>query len=108
MNSLGAIMENIDNYEASLSPLLVKLGRNHIQITNFNPSFFVAFEEAILHIWSMDLGDKFTPECQKAWKIVLRFIHTELKKGYVQAMNETIKEDEKEIYQGPSSSEKSA
>ena len=49
MQALGAVVDNVDNYEEALSPLLGKLGRKHIQ--QQIQEFFNAFEAAPEHFF---------------------------------------------------------
>ena len=97
MQALGAVMENINDFQTTLASLLIQLGKNHLTIKNFDPRYFNAFEEAILEIWSEDLGTKFTDECREAWINVLKFIQNQLKKGYNIALQETVEKQTQNI-----------
>ena len=89
MQALGAVMDNVDNYEEALSPLLLELGHNHYtHFQQLNADYFNAFEEAILFVFKEDLGIKFSPEVKEAWEKVLTFIMQELQKGYMLASGE--------------------
>ena len=82
MQAVGAVVDNIDNYEKALSPLLNGLGRQHIHYAGFKPAYFDAFEESIMYIWAEDLGRKFDEESNEAWHHVFQFIMNELKTGF--------------------------
>ena len=88
MQAVGAVIDNIDNYEQALSPLLNSLGRQHIHYRGFKYNYFDEFEEAMIHVWSEDLGAKFTPEARDTWHQVFGFIMEELKMGYQDALRD--------------------
>ncbi|ELU04433.1 hypothetical protein CAPTEDRAFT_110047 [Capitella teleta] len=97
MQAVGAVVDNIDDFEQSLAPLLNGLGRKHIDFHGFTPTHFNAFQDAMLAVWSEDLGGKLTPEGRDAWIKVFGFIMRELKKGYSQAEGERVKDDPERI-----------
>ena len=88
MQAVGAVVDNIDDYHETLSPLLNDLGRRHVSFKGFKPGYFNEFEEAILHVFAEDLGVKFTAQAREAWKNVFQFIMWELKRGYTQCLRD--------------------
>lgn len=93
MQAVGAVVDNIDDFEAALTPLLNGLGQKHIHFRGFNPSLFDAFQEAMLEVWAEDLGNKLTCEGQGAWIKVFGFIKGELQNGYLQAVHQSKQSD---------------
>lgn len=88
MQAVGAVVDNIDNYQAKLAPLLNNLGRRHVYFKGFKPGYFNDFEEAILQVFAEDLGTKFTPLTKEAWRLVFKFILMELKRGFTECLRE--------------------
>ena len=87
MQAVGAVVDNIDNYEKALSPLLNGLGRKHIHFAGFRAGYFDAFEEAMMYVWAEDLGPKYDEETSVAWHQVFQFIMNELKQGFQQVIS---------------------
>ena len=85
MQAVGAVVDNIDDFEQSLAPLLNALGQKHVHFKGFTPAHFNAFQDAMLAVWTEDLGGKLSPDGREAWVKVLGFIMRELKRGYSQA-----------------------
>ena len=88
MQAVGAAVDNIDNLDGALAPLLIGLGKQHIHFRGFKPDYWDAFREAILFVWEMDLGDKFNEQTRDAWVAVFGFIMVKLKEGYKKAKDE--------------------
>lgn len=88
MQAVGAVIDNIDNYEEALAPLLLGLGRQHIHFKGFQPDYWNSFESAILHVWREELASKFNTDAREAWHKVFQFILTKLNEGYQQALDE--------------------
>lgn len=88
MQAVGAAVDNIDDWDASLSPLLIGLGKQHITFTGFKPEYFDAFTEAMMYVWEQTLGTKFNDITRDSWRTVFEFIMSTLKEGYEIAINE--------------------
>ncbi|KAK2148581.1 hypothetical protein LSH36_491g05001 [Paralvinella palmiformis] len=88
MQAVGAVIDNIDDYEQALLPLLNSLGRQHIHFRGFRYEQFDAFEEAMMYVWEEDLGSRFTPETREAWHKVFRFLMDGLRQGYQDALRD--------------------
>ncbi|KAK3096804.1 hypothetical protein FSP39_003494 [Pinctada imbricata] len=88
MQAVGAAVDNIDDWEAAFSPLLLGLGRQHINFGGFKPEYFNAFADSMMFIWEQVLGDRFTTEARCAWQGVFEFIMLKLKEGYAEADTE--------------------
>ncbi len=85
MNSVGAVVDNLDNLSETLKPLLTELGMNHVNFQGFEPEYFNVFFKAMNQVWAEDLGSKFTAEAQEAWTLVFSFIMDNLKLGFAMA-----------------------
>ena len=88
MQAVGAAVDNIDNLETTLSPVLVNLGRQHIHFKGFKAEYFEVFKESMLHTFGEDLGRKWTDDMISAWSTVLDFIMCRLQEGYFLATEE--------------------
>ena len=85
MNAVGAVVDNMDNLEESLAPLLIGLGENHVKFEGFKPEYFNSFSQAMNIVWKEDLGKRYTTEAEEAWKVVFAFIMDNLKVGFINA-----------------------
>ncbi|XP_006822018.1 neuroglobin-like [Saccoglossus kowalevskii] len=88
MQSVGAAIDNLNDLDNALRPLLVKLAKTHVRFKGFKPDYFDAFEEAMLSVWQEELGQRFTTEVEESWKLLFFYIKDCLKEGYDIAMNE--------------------
>ena len=83
MQAVGAVVENMDDLEGTLSPLLMKLGATHVGFDGFEVHDLPLFVEAIMEIWENDLGAaKFKLEHQNTWLKVFTYITSTLEQGY--------------------------
>ncbi|ESN99596.1 hypothetical protein HELRODRAFT_176761 [Helobdella robusta] len=89
MNTLGQVMHNLDRYKEIVAPQLVELGRRHANFIGFKPNYFNHFEEAMMDVFSEDLGPiVFDVKAVEAWRVVFRFILIELKRGFTLALRD--------------------
>lgn len=58
MQAVGAVVDNLDNLEEALAPLLIGLGRNHINFMGFRSEYFEAFTHAMVHVWKGQLKQR--------------------------------------------------
>ena len=86
MQAVGAAVENMDSPE-NLAPLLITLGRKHVEFPGFTGGFFEAFTEGMMFVWKEELGETFTPEVATVWKSLFDFIMSRLREGYTIAMS---------------------
>ncbi|XP_033744301.1 neuroglobin-like [Pecten maximus] len=86
MQAVGAAVDNIDDIEAVLTPLLFGLGRNHIKFTGFKNEYFDVFTEAMMYTWHEELQEKFNDETSQAWATIFEFIMGNLKAGHSEAL----------------------
>ncbi|OWF38487.1 neuroglobin-2-like [Mizuhopecten yessoensis] len=86
MQAVGAAVENIDDIEAALTPLLTGLGKRQIQYTGFKNEYFDAFTEAMMYAWHEELKGQFSGETSLAWATVFEFIMHKLKEGHAAAL----------------------
>ncbi|XP_060062631.1 neuroglobin-like [Ylistrum balloti] len=87
MQAVGAAVDNIDHIEEVLTPLLLGLGRQHINFTGFKNEYFDVFTEAMMYTWHEELQDKFTDETSIAWATIFAFIMRKLKEGHAEALD---------------------
>ena len=85
MNAVGAVVDNLDNLDEALAPLLIGLGENHVTFDGFKPEYFNFFAQAMHLVWKEDLKSKYTTEAEEAWKAVFAFIMDNLKLGYMKS-----------------------
>ncbi|XP_067676830.1 hemoglobin subunit mu-like [Haliotis asinina] len=88
MQAVGAVVDNMDDLDTSLSPLLIGLGRQHINFNGFIPENFDAFTQSMTLTWEEELNGHFTEEVKDAWVAVFRFIMMKLKEGFALASDE--------------------
>ncbi|XP_041350997.1 globin-1-like [Gigantopelta aegis] len=88
MQIVGAVVDNIDNLDDAVCPILIGLGRQHIHFSDFKPSYFDAFKDGMAYTWKDDLGEKYNGNTEEAWDIVFDFIMDKLKEGYNLAVAE--------------------
>ncbi|XP_064596366.1 neuroglobin-like [Liolophura sinensis] len=88
MQAVGAAVDNIDDLDEALRPLLIGLGRQHIHFKGFRPDYFNAFTESMMYVWQQELKEKFTDFAKEAWKTVFDFIMGTLKEGFFLALDE--------------------
>ena len=89
MQAVGAVVDNLDDPDTALSPLLLDLGRNHVSFEGFEPAYWDVFREALTHVWKEQLRHRFTPEANEAWQSVFMFIQYKLKEGYASSVPHT-------------------
>ena len=87
MQAVGAAVDNISDWEGSLSPFLVELGKQHARTTGFESKFFATFADIMIEVWRQELGRKLTPEVEKAWRIIFTFLVEKLHHGYMMIKN---------------------
>ncbi|XP_006823444.1 neuroglobin-like [Saccoglossus kowalevskii] len=92
MQSVGAAVDNLDNLETSLAPLLMNLGKSHNHFSGFELNYFDSFTGAMLHVWELELQDRFTPEVMEAWKLVFDYMMGKMKDGYITRRDEKLNE----------------
>ena len=81
MQVIDASIVNIDDLDDKMGPVLIELGRIHFRYQAFLPKYWNLVPEAILHVWSEELGE----HTREAWTNLLHFMVTKLKAGYHQA-----------------------
>lgn len=88
MQAVGAAIDNINNLHLYFGPLLVGLGRQHVEFGGFKPEYWDVFTEAMIFVWEKELGDNFDGRCKIAWRKIFEFIMEQLKDGYKQRSDE--------------------
>ena len=85
MQVIENVVDNIDDFNYKLDPLLHELGKHHFNFKGFRQTFWDSCPEAILFVWQRELQEKFSTDISKAWFKVLTRIVMKLKLGYQQA-----------------------
>ena len=85
MQAIGAAVDNIDDLQGGMGPMLEGLGKQHLSFQGFKPEFWDTFTDAILDAFRETLHHRFTSEVAAAWKLVFVFIILKLKQGYQEA-----------------------
>ena len=84
MQVLGAVVDNIDELEDTMGPVLVELGKIHFNFEGFLQKYWNLVPEAVLYVWNQELSE-FTQDASKAWSALMLIIISMLKEGYRQA-----------------------
>lgn len=82
MQAIGAAVDNLDDLDGALSPILLDLGARHYTKKGFGLQYFEVFTKALLVVWNEQLGEDFTPEVKAAWEKTFIFILMNLRDGY--------------------------
>jgi hemoglobin-like flavoprotein len=85
MQAISAAVDNLDDLDTKLTPLLLAFGEQHGQTRGFGIQYFEVFTQCLVLVWEERLGDKFTPKVRAAWEKLFVFILMTLREGYVQA-----------------------
>ena len=88
MQTIGALVDNIDNMEDTVFPVLHELGRQHFAYNRFVQKLWNPFPEAVLYVWERELSDTFTPDVPLSWTPLLLLIVCKMKEGYQHACAE--------------------
>lgn len=86
IQAIGAAVDNIDDINSAMAPLLLRLGKQHVHYKDFDVDYFDIFIRAILHVLENELGSKYTVGVSIAWNHVVDFIISKLKEGYIGAL----------------------
>ena len=85
MQVLGAVVDNIDELQTTMGPVLLELGKLHYTFDGFLQKYWNVFPDAVLFVWNKQIKD-FNPDAVKAWSAVLDMVISMLKEGYHQAI----------------------
>ncbi|XP_014785608.1 neuroglobin [Octopus bimaculoides] len=80
MNLLDEAINNIDNVDLLLD-LLHRVGKNHLRFEGFDVSYFWLAEQPLLEAIKITLGDRYTENMDIIYKLVIRFLLTEITKA---------------------------
>ena len=80
--AIGAVVDNLDALDMTLTPLLLDLGRQHARGLVLQMDAFDFFHETMVKIWETELGSKFTQEARDTWNAVFYFMLQKMKEGY--------------------------
>ena len=82
MQAVGAVVDNLDNLDKTMSSALIFLGKQHMTFPGIKAYYFDDFYYAITKVWKDLLGKRYTAETEKAWGHVFSYIMEMLKKGF--------------------------
>jgi hemoglobin-like flavoprotein len=82
MEAIGAVVDNLDDLDAKLTPMLLALGEQHSKTRGFGIQFFEVFTQCLILVWEERLGDQFTPDVRAAWEKLFVFMLMTLREGY--------------------------
>ena len=85
MQAIGAVVDNLDDPETKLTPLLLSLGEQHSKTRGFGIQYFEVFIRCLILVWEERLGCAFTPEVRAAWEKLFVFMLMTLREGYAHA-----------------------
>lgn len=87
MQAVGAAVENVHStdLDKDVAPILETLGGRHIGFNGFDIDYIDVFKRALLEVWEEELGNEFTPECQRAWSKVFMYVTEKFRTGYIQS-----------------------
>ena len=88
MQAVGAAIDNMDDLNNAMGPMLVGLGGQHINYAGFKPEYWDIFIESVTDIWKQELRRKFSSKVSEAWHILFEFMVSKLKEGYEKALCE--------------------
>ena len=92
MRSIGRVVENISDWNNSVSKACIALGKRHYSYEGFKPLYFEAYYNAFLKMYEQAIGSNYSDESGIAWSNLLLYILEKLKKGYHLASIETVTE----------------
>ena len=85
VQAIGAAIDNMDDLNNVMGPMLEDLGGQHLRYDGFKPDYWDIFIESVLDIWKKQLRRKLTSKTSDAWRVLFEFMISKLKDGYNQA-----------------------
>ena len=85
MQAISAVVDNLDDLETNLTPLLLALGEQHSKTRGFGIQYLEVFTHCLILVWEERLGCAFTPEVRAAWEKLFVFMLMTLREGYAHA-----------------------
>lgn len=83
ITAVDMVVDNLDALEIVVVPTLLQLGRMHVALPSFSKRYVHAFEEAMDHVWSRDLGWwMYVGRTRTAWRKLFNYITTLVIEGY--------------------------
>jgi hemoglobin-like flavoprotein len=103
MQVINELVDNLDDLDTNLTPLLLALGEQHSQTQRFGIQYFEVFAQCLIIVWEERLGDEFTPEVRAAWEKLFVFMLMTLREGYIHACSyddkqQSITDDSEHVY----------
>ncbi|KAK3603305.1 hypothetical protein CHS0354_025909 [Potamilus streckersoni] len=88
MQAVGAAIDNIDNLDDALVPLLLGLGKQHTTFMDFKEEYFRYFSESMMLVWKEELKSKFDEVTSLTWRLLFTFIMDTIQEGFRQAQQQ--------------------
>ncbi|KAL3883343.1 hypothetical protein ACJMK2_029617 [Sinanodonta woodiana] len=88
MQAVGAAIDNIDNLDEALVPLLLGLGKQHTTFMDFKEEYFNYFSDSMMAIWKDELKSKFDEVTSLTWRLLFTCIMDTMQEGFRQAQQE--------------------
>ena len=85
VQAIGAAIDNMDELNNAMGPMLEDLGGQHIRYDGFKPEYWDIFIESVLGIWKKELRRRLTHKASDAWRVLFEFMISKMKEGYYQA-----------------------
>jgi len=79
---IAAVVEVVDDLSSENSPALTELGRKHVTMEGFMGNYFHVFTQAVMSVWTQELGESCTPVVAEAWRTLFEYIIKQLEDGY--------------------------
>ena len=95
VQAIGAAIDNMDDLNHAMGPMLEDLGKQHLGYDGFKPEYWDIFIESVLDIWKKELSRKLTYKASEAWRVLFEFMISRLKEGYNQAYLQEIGKDKR-------------
>jgi len=80
---IAAVVEVVDDLSSENSPALTELGRKHVtKIEGFMGNYLPVVTQAVMSVWTQELGESCTPVVANAWRTLFEYIIKHLEDGY--------------------------
>ena len=82
MQTVGTVVENIEQLDHEASHLLMMLGAKHATYKDFDVHYFTIYTKSMLQTWEWFIGEEFTQEVRAVWTLLFEFIGNKVRDGY--------------------------
>ena len=87
MQVIGAFVDNIEDLDKTMVPVLLQVGRHHYSFPGFNLGLCDVFSESLLKIWRKELGKRFRADVAFAWKQLFDLMILKIGEGYLSVLS---------------------